>query len=523
MKKCETIQELIKECAALYGERPACHTGPDSVFAGPVSYRQLAADLANLCRGLRLAGLAGSHIAVTGENRYEWLLAFAAAAAQGGVAVSLDRQLTAEEYQTLLAKGQVRALVYAPAVKDKVLAVRRSYPLKLISMGTDKEADHSLAGLIAAGAAAAGENAAAAPAENGIATDPAGFSFLLFTSGTQGRAKGVMLSHRNLLSQVGRLLQANPLTAGDRVLSVLPIHHIYEMTYNIFRSLAGGAEIYFSGGFRVLAQELRQFGPHQVSLVPLVVENFYHRARLAAKSDERTWPELFGAMLGGQLKRLACGAALLNPQVHAGLTAAGLPFAVVIGYGTTEGSPVVTIDNDHSTRAGCCGTPLTDVEVRIDRADEQGRGEVLFRGPNLMLGYYQDEAATRTAVPDGWYHTGDLGSLDADGYLTIHGRLKNLLVLTNGKKLAAEEIEMDLNALPEIDTCLVTLEQSGSQAVITAEVYPNPALTHDETLEKAIRERISLYNHRFPYYRHIGRVKFRAADFERTTTNKVKR
>lgn len=511
----ETLRQLVKEAADRYGSRPAFMVRGKDGFA-PISYRQLKEESEMLAVGMLKMGLKDSHIAVMGKNSYPWILSFLAIIGWVGICVSLDAQLRQDELENLIKRGRVDAIVFSADTEENVLKLKEKRPsLFLISMEESRAADCSLRDLMEEGKRGAGS-------VDGKMMIPQEFRILLFTSGTLGNAKGVMLSHKNICSNILDVMNRVDAPPGTRVLSYLPIHHIYEMSFGILRALYQGNVIFFSRGGRHLFSDLKEIRPEFFSAVPAIVENFYYTASRRARGDHEQTVKLLMEMFGGNLRILVSGAAPLNEQVHRAMR--DMPFCFLSGYGLTETSPVISVD-EGETVPGSCGKILDGIQARIEDADDTGVGELWVKGENVMLGYYQDEYATAESLVDGWFHTGDTGYIK-DRQLFLKGRRKNVIVLANGKKLSPEELEQKLLEIPEIHACLC--RRPGEKSGLEAEIYPDPELLmrcsgDQDAVLQILQERVEAFNREQVYYKRIASVRLRMEDFERTTTNKVKR
>lgn len=515
----ETLRELVALAAEKYADQPAFMVRGENGHT-PVSYRQFQTDVNDLAKGLLMAGLKDKHIAVIGENSYPWVISFLAVANEVGVCVTLDVQLKAEELCFLAEKGEVDALIYSSKAAKAVSVLKEKLP-HLIFIAMDESAGESLTlGELLRRGGQSKEEISAKP------LIPEEFRMLLFTSGTLGNAKGVMLSHHNICRNIQAELERVDAFPGMRTLSFLPIHHIYELSFGILRGLCQGATIYFSRGVRYLFADLKEIRPQFFSAVPTVVENFYNSALLKSGGDPQAATRLFMEALGGEMKIVTCGAAPLNEEVHRAMV--NVPLNFVTGYGLTETSPVITIDRGE-TVPGSCGVLLSGIQGKIMDADEDGIGELWVKAESVMLGYYKDQQATQEVFTDGWFHTGDTGYLVGDR-LYLKGRKKNLIVLTNGKKISPEEIEAKLSEFPEICACVCRGSGETGEVSIEAEVFPdlewfkkNGQGETEEQIRPVIEQRIQEFNQKQVYYKRISAVRLRMTDFERTTTNKIKR
>ena len=453
----------------------------------------------------------GRHIAIIGENSYEWLLAFFGALGSGNVAVPIDKDLPANEIADMIAEADVSAAFVSPTYADLV-------------EGIEGLAVTGLRQLAKAGDEGWEDYALHHPDKDELAC-------IFFTSGTSGRSKGVMLSHGNLASDVsGGAMVFSP--EGGAVLSVLPFHHAFGLVVTIMMGFHFRATIFINRSLKRLKEDLLLAQPGVITVVPLFIETFYKQIRegvrksgkdktfnfavklsrllLALGIDAR--PRLFRQVLepfGGRLKYLISGGAYLDPMYIKAFRDIGVE--IINGYGATECSPSLSINRNNHFRDGSAGQLMPWVEVKI--SDE---GEVLARGPMVMQGYYKNPEETAKVLKDGWYATGDLGYVDGDGFLFLTGRTKNLIILSNGENISPEELENDFNRDPGVREALV-YEQDGR---IVAEIYPEEEYLGNEAYFQALMKKV---NQGRPAYKQVARVALRDQDFIRNTTKKIVR
>ena len=453
----------------------------------------------------------GRHIAVIGENSYEWLLAFFGALGSGNVAVPVDKELPAGEVADMLREADVEIAMVSPTYAD-------------LTEGVDGLTVVSLKQL----AKAEGEG------WQGFALhhpDKDELACIFFTSGTSGRSKGVMLSHGNLASDVsGGARVFSP--EGGAVLSVLPFHHAFGLVVTIMMGFHFRATIFINRSLKRLKEDMLLARPGIIPLVPLFVEVFYKQIQegIRKSGKERTFrfgvrlsrlllalgidirPRLFAQILepfGGKLKYFISGGAYLDPFYIKVFRDIGVE--IINGYGATECAPSLSINRNHHFRDGSAGQLMPGVEIRISP-----EGEVLARGPMVMQGYYKNPEETAKVLKDGWYATGDLGYMDADGFLFLTGRTKNLIILSNGENISPEELENDFNRDPGVNEALV-YEQDG---LIVAEIYPEEDYRRNEAYFNELKQKV---NRGRPAYKQVARVVLREEDFVRNTTRKIVR
>jgi long-chain acyl-CoA synthetase len=520
-----------------------------------VTYAELVDLVSRFGRALRRLGLAErDHVAILAENRVQWGIAYLATVTANLVAVPIDKSLQENEIVTILHASDAKAVVYSEATRDTVLtlahAARDVRYLVDMDLAEREGRVHSMTAMID-GEPAAGRGAFPA-------TDPDAVAVIVFTSGSMGRAKGVMLSQRNVTANLQGMLSMVELYPEDRFLSVLPLHHTYECTCGFLCPLLVGASVHYARSLKTVVEDLQRVRATILLAVPLLYEKMYRRVtaaladhalgavlapslRAAARLGEalgmaEARRKVFRKVhekFGGAIRIFIAGGAAPDPEVAAGLRALG--FTMLQGYGLTETAPILTLNRLRKFRDDAAGLPLPTVEVRIAEPDAEGSGEIIARGPTVMLGYYKDDAATRAAIRDGWFYTGDLGSFDADGFLHITGRRKNLIVARNGKNVAPEEIEEQVNRIPFVlESAVYGARAADGDEEICVAVVPNAEefVRHAERLgtavnsdlvEKVIDREIRALNRKLPPHKQIRRIRIRETEFAKTTTQKIRR
>ena len=387
-----------------------------------------------------------------------------------------------------------------------------------------------------------------------IKINPDELRILLFTSGTTGNAKGVCLSQRNICSNILSTYGIVKVKRSDLFFSVLPLHHTYECTLGFLLPIYSGASIAHCEGLRYIAKNMSEFHPSVILCVPLLLEKLHKNIvknmnkSLPAKyrkenSDENPFDDLPFFMkkivktkvkntLGGRLRVFIVGAAAANPMILSDFRK--LHLNTLQGYGLTECSPLVAGNTDFFQKDDAAGLPIPNVEYKIDSPNDEGVGEILVKGPNVMLGYYHDPETTAKVMKDGWFYTGDLGKIDENGYLYITGRCKSVIVTKNGKNIYPEEVEYYLNDNPLISEALVQgiQEDDDDETYVKAQIYPNleaiseylkGSVPTKTEIKKIISDVVSNVNSKLPNYKHIKGFTIRDKEFEKTTTQKVKR
>ena len=539
-----TIRDLMEGSVDRYADCAAFAMAEgDTVHS--ITYAEAYEQVKALATYLRRLVPAGSKIAVTGKNSYHWALSYLAVTCGVGVVVPIDKDLRGDEIAALVKDSEASVLLYSHEQADKVAEVSDCLCLDMkdmeayLSEGTRFLAD--------------GDRAYA---EHVI--QPNALGVLLYTSGTTGVAKGVMLSQYNICCDITSVLRRVRIDPTDVALSVLPLHHTYECTVGLLCMLSGGVCIAYNSSLRRLQAELKLFRPTVMAVVPLILETFrnaivkkYHQIKggKLVLSLQRTVSDLTGnrsgkkifsivnETFGGRMRMLVCGAALLPPEVFRDYQRFGMK--VLIGYGLTETAPVCIMHDDRYQAPDDIGFPMSGVLAKLDEVNEEGVGELCIKGGNVMMGYYKNpEETARVIDSEGWFHTGDLARLTARGTYQIAGRAKSMIVSPGGKKIFPEELELFLGASPYIKECLVYESGPETDRHVTAALYPDAeamearlakdGIVHDtvdyEVAERALLEDVvKTVNARFPHYKHITRTVVRREEFVKTTTKKIRR
>lgn len=564
-KKFDTIIDMLRDSAKKYTNNPAYmfRRKPNSEVMIR-TYGEFISDIDYIGTELIDRGFKDEHIAVMGENCYEWAVAYNAACNGVGVVVPLDRMLPANEVIQLVLRSRSSVLFITPKLLPiaKEVAKENNNVRLFVVMDPvagdgdafDFEGDERFA--LYSDLQAKGQLKVMGGDKRFIDAklDPDAMSVLLFTSGTTAMSKGVMLSHRNLTHNLFAIASNLELYPGERALSVLPLHHTFETTTGMFAMLYFGVCICFMDGLRYLANNLVEWKINCMVGVPLLFENIYKRVNTKIEASGKkplvnvmrpiarnlqavgfqVNRKMFKSVidgLGGGLRLVVSGAAALDKEVFQAFNDFGLTF--LEGYGLTEHSPVVSVHNPRMLVPGSVGVPLNDVEVAIntDSDEVNAVGEILVRSDSVMLGYYEDEAATKEAIDgDGWLHTGDMGYFDQKGCIHITGRIKSMIVLTNGKKAFPEEIETLLHAIPGVKESIVWGETNARDAVdicakilLDREALPLEDKNDDLAVSAYLKKEIQKVNKNMPQYRAVQYFVFTETDYVRTTTMKVKR
>ena len=550
------LKDMLKQTGEAYGDRPAYifKTEEKGKFR-TITHKEFRNEINALGTVLINMGLKDKRIAIISENRYEWELSYLAIASGVGVVVPLDKSLPDNELESLILRSQVEAIIYSSKY-DTIMGTLRDKKNKnlkyFISMDLEENTQgiYSEKTLIEKGKKLLNEgDSTYLNAE--IDADKMGI--MLFTSGTTAMSKAVMLSHKNLVTNVMDITQRFDLTEEDRFLSFLPLHHVFECTVGFLYPISIGGSIAFCEGVKHMADNIKEFGITAMISVPAVFDIIYRKVMkaiekkgklqnlekgkkisnllLKVKIDLRK--QLFKEVhesLGPKLRLVVTGGAALDPETEKGFNDLG--FDVEQGYGLTETAPVIAAETPKCRRLGSIGKKFPSVEVKIDNPDEEGIGELLAKGPSIMLGYYENEEATKDALDaDGWFHTGDLARIDKDGFIYISGRKKSVIVLNNGKNVFPEEIETLLNKVEGIKESFVyeKKEDDGDVKVCVKIVYDKQLIKElyniegEEKIKEFLWEKVKDVNRLMPKYKYVREMIISEEELIKTTTLKIKR
>ena len=554
--KCEEVtnlKDMLYRSASIYKERTAFKLKDKDGVIYNLTYEQLKNDVAELGTELIERGFLNKRIAVIGKNSYNWAISYLASTIVG-VVVPIDKELHSDDVINFM------------NVSNAECILGDSKNLKQIQENIDKLQNKNTT-FITFDECEGFENIAEVKNKgraildtgdtrfDDIKIDPDEMRILLFTSGTTGNAKGVCLSQRNICSNILSIYGIVKVKRSDLFFSILPLHHTYECTIGFLLPLYSGASICYCDGLRYISTNMMEYHPTVILCVPLLMEKMYQKIM---KNLNKALPKKYTEnlkdgenvidklpffikhavrntvlnSLGGRLRVFIVGAAAVNPEIAD--TFDKLKINSLQGYGLTECAPLVAGNTDFFKRNDSAGLPIPNVEYKIDNPDDEGVGEIIVKGPNVMLGYYQNEEDTNKALKDGWFHTGDLGKIDKDGYLFITGRCKSVIVTKNGKNIYPEEIESILNESPLISEVLVQgiQKENDDETYINAQIFPNidaireqlkaQVITKEE-IKKAIQDVVDRVNSRIPNYKHIKGFAIKDEEFEKTTTQKIKR
>jgi len=543
------MRSLIEWAGEEWGERIAYsyRISPFDTESVKVSFNTLRRDVRSLSSKLISMGCTGRHCAVIGKMSYEWVLLYFSLMSIGAVMVPLDKDWKGEELANTAETADVSFLFCDEDIKDKAELISNAVSLQCPTVFMCAlENESNVTTLKALGEMEFKKNK---DAYFNAPIDAYALSLLVFTSGTTGKGKGVMLSQDSILSDIADVLPY--VDYGKKTVGVLPPHHTYGSTILFAGHAMIGAEIYISSGLKYITRELKSEAPEHLVLVPLYLETFYKKicASVEEKGKTRALKNLMRmsrglgyvgidakrkmfssvtSAFGGKLKTVISGGAPINPEIVEFFDSLGI--ATLNGYGITECSPIVAVNRSRNSVEGSVGRVIDIDSVKIHNPDENGEGEILVKGANVMLGYYKDEKATREAFDEeGYFKTGDYGRLDKNNVLYITGRKKNLIILSNGKNVYPEEIEGALSQTPGIVDIVVYEGQSRrglEYNAIVAEIFPdteyfkqNKISDIKEYFKKAVAE----YNKSAVPYKKIGHIKVRLEEFPKNTLRKIMR
>ena len=547
------LKDLLYKSASRFTRRTAFKLKDKIGNIYKVTYKKFKADVMALGTALINLGLKDSNIAVIGKNSYNWAVSYLASTIVG-VVVPIDKELKSEEIVNFLNVSSAKAVLADDKYIQNLVKSKSSIENKnilFINFNSEKDTNSYMSYQLALDAGYDQLEEGNKDFDN-IKIDPNAMKILIFTSGTTGSAKGVCLSHKNVASNIMSTFGIVKVHRDDQVLSILPLHHTYECTLGFLLVLYSGGCISYCEGLRHITDNILEFKPTVILCVPLLLEKMYKKIESTVrKSLPEKYANIEGDViaqlpfiikkivvskvknsLGGRLRAFIVGAAPLSPDVINSFK--NLHIKSIQGYGLTECSPLVAGNNDFYIKPDAVGLPIPNVSYKIDKPDETGVGEILVKGPNVMLGYYKNEEETKKAIVDGWFHTGDLGKVDDDGWLYITGRLKTVIVTQNGKNIYPEEIEHYLNENPLISESLVTgvPDEKTDEVYVNAQIFPNldaikeylkGAIPQKEEIKAIIKDIIASVNKKLPNYKHIKSFIVKDEEFEKTTTQKIKR
>lgn len=549
------FRELINVRYTMFKDKNAFEyrLKPDSEII-KVTYSDYINDIKALGTALLNLGLEKKRIALIAPNRYEWCVSYLAVTTSNIVVVPLDKSLPDNEIESLIIRSKVDGVIFDKKYLDVFNNIKNNNTSNLttyICMDYSEDKDNILSypKLINNGAKllANGDKK-----YDNITIDNTAMSIMIFTSGTTSISKAVMLSQKNICSDIYSLSCMAKVTSNDKFLSFLPLHHTFESTCTFLYGTSAGITVVFTDGLKYIVKNLKEYEITGFVCVPLVLETIYKKINKEIEKQGKTKLIKFARkfsnfllkfhidirkkifkpildQLGGKLNILIAGGAPMDKEAISAFVDFGIN--LLQGYGLTETSPVAAGENDKYKRAGSVGFPLPNIDIEIDNPDEDGVGEIIIKAPTVMLGYYENPEATDSVLRDSWFHTGDLGKFDEDGFLFVTGRKKFVIVLKNGKKVFPEEVEILINKLPFVQESMVYgLPDRDNDVKLCAKIVYNPdtmkelyPASRESDYKKLIKDQIKKINHTMPAYKYIRDIIITTEPLIKTTTQKIKR
>ena len=551
----ENYRELMKRIKTKFGNNIAYKykKKPGDKEIIQKTYNQYIDDVKALSTSLLELGYEGKKVALIGNNRYEWCTTYMAVTTGNMIIVPIDKALPDNEIENLITRSGVEIAFFDKKYNDIMLKLKNKENTKLttlISMDDEKqEGIEKYSELLknGYGLLEKGSNK-----YEKIKIDSNKMSILLFTSGTTSNPKGVMLSQKNICSNLSDFSSWVKIHENDTLLSFLPIHHTFECTITFLYGMFSGATIAFCDGLKYIQKNMKEYKISILVAVPLVLETMYKKIQKGIKEQGKeklikNITKISNAMLklhidlrrklfkqildqfGGKLRVILYGAAKMNKETIIGFNNMGID--LVQGYGLTETSPVIAAETDKEKKPGSVGLVFDDLEVKIDNPDKEGVGEIIVKGPSVMLGYFENEEETKKAFKNSYFKTGDYGYFDKEEFLYVTGRKKDIIVLRNGKNVYPEEIETLINNIPYVKESLVyQREKNETDTMLCAKiVYDKETIENilgkksEKEYKEKIWEEIKNINNNLPTFKHIKKIELTTEEFEKTTTHKIKR
>ena len=552
-EKIKDLKDMLNKSGEKYGNKIAYKIKIEKNKYKTYTHKEIRQKINYLGTRLIDLGLKNKRIAVIGENRYEWEIAYLSIVCGTGIVVPLDKSLPQNELEKVIERSEVEAIFYSEKYENslKTIVGRGIGKLKtLISM----DLEHHTEGIYSQNELI---NEGKISVEKGdkifinATIDNEKMSIMLFTSGTTSDSKIVALSHKNLASNLMDIASSLDINSDDVFLSFLPLHHVFECTVGFLFSLYVGAQTVFCDGIRYIVENLNEYKVSVMASVPAIYERIFkiirreiagsknleeileneEKYKNSSMEEKKKVFENIHDMLGGNIKLLISGAASLDKEIEEKYRNLGLN--LVQGYGLTETSPVIGIGTKKYYKLGSIGKTVPSVEAKVIDCNKDGVGELIVKGPNIMLEYYKNEEATKNAIVDGWFHTGDLAKIDDEGYIFICGRKKNVIVLKNGKNIYPEEMENLVNKIEGVEESFIYGKQLSkdkenikiyAKIVYDEEVVKNAYKVQSENeIHDEIAKKIREINSLMPKYKAIRGFTLTKEPLIKTTTNKLKR
>ena len=559
----QTIKEVYVRAMELYKDRTFIldKLNPKDEKFIEYTYREFGDDVEALGTALtNKYNLKNERIVIIGENQYDWYVSYISLLIGAGLAVPVDKELPENEIENVVNRARATAVIYSPHIKDKIKVVADKVPAVkyFIQMKSDEPLEGRMVGfntLLKEGKELI---------KNGddsflkIEINPKEFKALFFTSGTTANSKGVMVNNLQLANNINAVSAYVRINENDRFFSVLPLHHTYESSIGFLLALGNGCSIAVCQGLRYISENLKETHPTVIIAVPLLIESLYKNIMknirkskkeklvssmmqitnvlkgLGIDIKRKVFKEIYDG-IGGNLKYVVSAAAPIDKKVGKWYTDLGVCF--LQGYGLTETCPIAAVTPEYDTRVGSAGKTIINGIIKVDNPDEKGEGELIISTNTLMMGYYEDEEATKEVIEvaeDGrrWFHSGDIGYVNKDGFIYVTGRIKNVIVTQNGKNIYPEELELLLNEVEEIEECMVYGKEVAGEKelIVTCRAIPNYekikelyGQKSDKEIYEIIWNRIKEVNKKIVNYKAIKGLEIKDGEFIKTTTKKIKR
>lgn len=556
----KTVKEIFKRSIEKYKDNIYILERPNHDHKAKFeefTYERFGNDAINLGTGLmKYLNLSNERIIIIGENTYYWYVSYFSILCGVGIAVPVDKELPNNEIENVIKRSHAAAVIYSKKKKDAIDKIKDNLPMVkyFIEMNSDDGVQGRDVGIEHVIAEGKKLTDAGNTEYMDVEIDPEEFKFLIFTSGTTSQAKGVMLCHRNLAENVNAVSKYVKLYERDRFFSVLPLHHTYESSIGALLPFANGSSVAICGGLRYIVPDMQEAKPTAMLAVPLLVESLYKKINQSIEKSgkaglvnsmihltnalksvgidikRKVFKEIYDN-LGGNMRIIVSAAAPIDKKIGKWVQDIGIEF--LQGYGLTETAPIAALTPECDPRVGSVGLPVNCAQIKIHNPNENGEGEIWIKSQTLMLGYYEDEEATKEVVHDGWFNSGDIGYQDKDGYVYVTGRSKNVIVTQNGKNIYPEEIELLLSKIPEIQECMVYGKEveGEKELIISVKVIPNMEEIEnlhgkdlsEEEIHKIIWNKIKEVNKGLTSYKAIKNLEIKHDEFAKTTTMKIKR
>ena len=556
----KTVKEIFKRSIEKYKDNIYILERPNHDHKAKFeefTYERFGNDAINLGTGLmKYLNLSNERIIIIGENTYYWYVSYFSILCGVGIAVPVDKELPNNEIENVIKRSHAAAVIYSKKKKDAIDKIKDNLPMVkyFIEMNSDEGVQGRDVGIEHVIAEGKKLTDAGNTEYMDVEIDPEEFKFLIFTSGTTSQAKGVMLCHRNLAENVNAVSKYVKIYESDRFFSVLPLHHTYESSIGALLPFANGSSVAICGGLRYIVPDMQESKPTAMLAVPLLVESLYKKINQSIEKSgksglvnsmlhltnalksvgidikRKVFKEIYDN-LGGNMRIIVSAAAPIDKKIGKWVQDIGIEF--LQGYGLTETAPIAALTPECDPRVGSVGLPVNCAQIKIHNPNENGEGEIWIKSQTLMLGYYEDEEATKEVVHDGWFNSGDIGYQDKDGYVYVTGRSKNVIVTQNGKNIYPEEIELLLSKIPEIQECMVYGKEveGEKELIISVKVIPNMEEIErlhgkdlsEEEIHKIIWNKIKEVNKGLTSYKAIKNLEIKHDEFAKTTTMKIKR